>query len=159
MDGTTVVNGLVEGGISHVIWIPDSHSGAWDTELSSASHITLIRVCREGEAFALAAGLYLGGKSPLVLIQCTGMFEAGDSLRNFIHDLKLPLVIMVGWRNFYRYREGTTTDTAPGFVEPILKAWQMPYVLIEQTATAHEIAEAYRRFVTQKQAGAILIAE
>lgn len=159
MDGTTIVSALVESGISHVIWIPDSHSGAWDSELNSNSHITLIRVCREGEAFAMAAGLHLGGKRPVVLIQCTGMFEAGDSLRNFVHDLKLPLIFMVGWRSYYRYREGTTADSAPGFVEPILQAWRIPYVLLEQTATAHEISEAYRKFVAQKQAGAILIAE
>lgn len=35
MDGTTIVSALVESGISHVIWIPDSHSGAWDSELNS----------------------------------------------------------------------------------------------------------------------------
>ena len=159
MDGITFVRGLVEAGVSHVVWIPDSHTGTWDSELSANAQITLIRVCREGEAFAIAAGLQIGGMRPVVVIQCTGMFEAGDSMRNFIFDLKVPIIFMVGWRSYYSYREGTTADTAPGFVEPILRSWGIPYVLVEKTAEAHEITDAYRGFAAKKQAGAILIAE
>ncbi len=91
LDGETVAAALVECGITHVIWIPDSTTGSWHSALSAHPELTLIRVSREGEAFAIAAGLYIGGKRPIIQIQCTGLFEAGDSLRNFMHDLKLPL--------------------------------------------------------------------
>ena len=94
--------------------------------------LRLIRVCREGEAFAVAAGLHLGGRRPIVIIQCTGLFEAGDSLRNLIHDLKLPLFFIVGVRSYYAHQQGTTADTCPVFTEPILRAWQMPYVLLSK---------------------------
>jgi len=100
IDGPSLVVALRECGITHVIWIPDSELGTWDKALSSARDISLIRVCREGEAMSLAAGLMLGGKKPLVMIQCTGFFEAGDSLRNIVHDLKLPLFLVVGLRSF-----------------------------------------------------------
>jgi len=53
--------------------------------------LTLLRVCREGEAWPLAAGLHLGGQSPLVIMQVTGLFESGDALRNVLFDLKLPI--------------------------------------------------------------------
>src|SRR5689334_5813510 len=58
-------------GITHVVTVPDSTIGQWDDAIAGLPGVELIRVCREGEAWAVAAGLHLGGKRPLVLIQCT----------------------------------------------------------------------------------------
>src|SRR5262245_47386202 len=91
LDGPSVVAALVEGGVTHLVWIPDSELGLWEDAILAEPRLQLVRVCREGEAIAVAAGLLIGGKRPIVLIQCTGFFEAGDALRNFVHDLKLPL--------------------------------------------------------------------
>ncbi|HLJ11903.1 MAG TPA: hypothetical protein VKU82_11975, partial [Planctomycetaceae bacterium] len=85
--------------ITHVIWLPDSTLGQWEEALSSAKDLELIRVCREGEAWAIAAGLFLGGAQPLVMIQCTGLFESGDSLRNAVHDYGIPLFAVIGYRS------------------------------------------------------------
>jgi sulfopyruvate decarboxylase TPP-binding subunit len=89
--GAEIVATLEELGITHVIWVPDSTTGPWETALESSRRLKLIRVCREGEAWPLAAGLHLGGASPLVIMQTTGMFESGDALRNVLFDLKLPI--------------------------------------------------------------------
>src|SRR5205807_8090757 len=117
------------------------------------------RVCREGEAVAVAAGLLLGGKTPVVLLQCTGLFEAGDALRNIIHDLRLPLFLIVGVRGYRLHREGKTADTCPVFTEPILRAWQIPYVVLDQGNSADDLARAYRESVAEQRCGAALIAE
>src|SRR5436189_3844367 len=81
LDGPSVVAALKECGVTHVIWVPDSEVGTWEPALTGPDGLPLVRVCREGEAFGVAAGLYLGGKWPVVIIQCTGLFEAGDALR------------------------------------------------------------------------------
>src|SRR6516162_6518535 len=136
LDGPSVVAAFKECGITHVIWIPDSELGTWESALRAERDLSLIRVCREGEAMAVAAGLLLGGKRPMVLIQCTGLFEAGDALRNVVHDLKLPLFMIVGVRSYYQYQKKATADTCPVFTEPILRTWKIPYVLFDNTATA-----------------------
>src|SRR5438270_4595581 len=159
LDGPSVVAAFGECGISHVIWIPDSELGTWEPALTASPELSLIRVCREGEAIAVAAGLLLGGKRPIVLIQCTGLFEAGDALRNVVHDLKLPLFLVVGLRSYYAHKEGKSRDTCPIFTEPILKAWRLPYVLLDRESTAPDLAEAYRQAHAEKRAGAVLIAE
>jgi sulfopyruvate decarboxylase TPP-binding subunit len=69
LDGDSVTNTLIECGVTLVVWIPDSSTGAWEAGLSSTSDLSVVRVCREGEAFAVAAGLLLGGKRPVVIIQ------------------------------------------------------------------------------------------
>ena len=56
--------------------------GNLEPALHATPGLTLVRVCREGEAWAIAAGLWIGGARPLVVIQNTGLFESGDSLRN-----------------------------------------------------------------------------
>src|SRR5438874_11420892 len=121
-DGPAVAAALKSCGITHVVWIPDSDLGTWDAALRSDPDLRLIRVCREGEAIAIAAGLMLGGQKPIVLIQCTGLFEAGDALRNVVHDLKLPLFLIVGVRSWYALHEGKSSYSCPVFTEPILQA-------------------------------------
>jgi len=159
LDGPSVVAALRACGITHVVWIPDTELGAWEPALTADRSLSLIRVCREGEAFAVAAGLYLGGRKPIVLIQCTGLFEAGDALRNTIHDLKLPLFFVVGVRSYYAHKQGATADSCPVLTEPIMRAWQVPYVILERDNTAEDLATAYRQAQTERRAGAVLIAE
>jgi len=159
LDGPSVVAAFRECGITHVVWIPDSELGTWEPALKACPEISLIRVCREGEAIAVAGGLLLGGKRPIVLIQCTGLFEAGDALRNIVHDLKLPLFLVVGVRSYYAHQQGKSRDTCPIFTEPILKAWQVPYVLLDHQSAAADLAKAYRQAQAEKRAGAVLIAE
>jgi sulfopyruvate decarboxylase TPP-binding subunit len=158
-DGPSVVAALKDCGITHAVWIPDTELGAWEAALASDPGLQLIRVCREGEAVAVAGGLLLGGRRPIVLIQCTGLFEAGDSLRNIVHDLKLPLFLVVGLRGYYAHQHGATADTCPVFAEPILRAWQIPYVLLDRRHTPADLASAYRQAWDEKRAGAVLLAE
>src|SRR5690349_10742582 len=113
IDGPSAAAALKECGVTHVVWVPDSDLGTWESALLAEPGLTLVRVCREGEAVAVAAGLLLGGKVPVVVMQCTGFFEAGDSFRNAVHDLKLPLFFIVGVRSLRAHTEGKSADTCP----------------------------------------------
>lgn len=159
LDGPSVVAVLRECGITHVVWIPDTELGTWETALRDAPAPRLIRACREGEAIALAGGLLLGGQQPIVLIQCTGLFEAGDALRNLVYDLKLPLFLVVGVRSWYAHQQGTTTDSCPVYCEPILNAWQVPHVLLDPNSTAADLKAAYQQARAENRASAVLLAE
>ena len=159
LDGPSVVAALKECGVTHVVWIPDSELGMWETALSSDADLRLIRVCREGEAIAGAAGLLLGGQRPVVAIQCTGLFEAGDTLRNVVHDMKLPLFMIVGVRSYYAYQQKKTSDSCPVFTEPILKAWQIPYKILDRRHTASDLSQAYRQAQAENRASIVCLAE
>jgi sulfopyruvate decarboxylase TPP-binding subunit len=159
-DGTAVVAALRSCGVTHVPWIPDSHLGVWERELASAGTPRLIRATREGEAIAIAGGLMLGGARPVVMIQCTGLFEAGDALRNVVHDLKLPLALVVGIRSYVAAQRGPTFDSCPRFAEPILRAWQLPYTLLDPARQpVAEFEAALRGVFDSGQAGAVALAE
>lgn len=125
-----VVGFIEEAGFTQVVWIPDSTLGKWDSALSQSTRLQLIRPCREGEAIGIAIGLMLGQARPLVVLQCTGLFEAGDALRNAVHDLHLPLKLLVGVRSYHAAQSGKSRDNCPRFTAPILEAWQIPYRLV-----------------------------
>jgi sulfopyruvate decarboxylase TPP-binding subunit len=159
LDGPSVAAALCDCGVTHVVWIPDTVLGTWQEALLAEPGLALVRVCREGEAMAVAAGLQLGGRQPVVAIQCTGLFDAGDALRNFVHDFRLPLFFIVGVRSYHAHQQGKSTDTCPIFTEPILQAWKVPYIVLDRQHTAADLAAAYRQARAEDRAGAVLIAE
>ncbi|HEY8505066.1 MAG TPA: hypothetical protein VIL46_10830 [Gemmataceae bacterium] len=160
LDGPAVVGALETCGVSHLVWIPDSSLGTWEPALRQATLLKLIRATREGEAVALAGGLLLGGARPVVAIQCTGLFEAGDALRNVVYDLGLPLHLIVGVRSWYAHQAGKTADNCPHFAEPLVRAWELPYVWIDPRAqSAGDLVAALRGFQRDGKAGVILWAE
>ncbi|MDX1944762.1 MAG: hypothetical protein SFU86_05085 [Pirellulaceae bacterium] len=154
--GPEIASTLIELGITHVVWIPDTTLGPWETALDSTPGLCLVRVCREGEAWPLAAGLHLGGKAPLVVMQTTGLFESGDALRNVLYDLKLPIYSLIGVRNGL---VAGSRDTAKTFAEPILAAWGLDWVRIDSPADKPKLAEHVRRCRAEGKAGVALMAE
>lgn len=156
--GAQIVDLLTNVGITHVVMVPDSTIGQWDDALAGASSLRLIRACREGEAWEIAAGLYLGGARPLVLIQCTGMFESGDALRNVVHDWKLPIYAIIGYRS-YLNQDTLPGDTCLVFTEPILDAWKIDYRLIKSPMQLAEISSHYTQCRRARTAGVTLLAE
>ena len=153
-----IVAAFTELSITHVVWIPDTTTGQWDNALQAAPEIQLIQVCREGEAWALAAGLYLGGAKPIVVIQCTGFFESGDAMRNIVHDYKLPIFGLVGYRS-YLNASSLPGDTCLKFTEPVLEAWALNTAFIDSEEKKPKLAEHYRACVENNVPGIALMAE
>jgi len=158
LDPAAAVRHIATGGFTQVVWIPDSFVGPWESALNSSSQLKLIRPCREGEAIGIAAGLMLGLARPVVVIQCTGLFEAGDSLRNVVHDLNLPLKLIVGVRSHAAHRAGKSADSCPVFTEPFLNAWKVPYTVLAEPDEAG-FAAGVRELVTRVGARALLLGE
>ena len=149
---------LTELGISHVVWVPDTTLGQWDEALRAALGIELVQVCREGEAWAVAAGLYLGGKQPIVVIQCTGLFESGDALRNVVHDYQLPIYGLIGYRS-YLNASSLPGDTCLKFTEPIVEAWGINTVFLKDESMKPKFAEHFRKCDAAQTPGLCLMAE
>jgi sulfopyruvate decarboxylase TPP-binding subunit len=145
-------------GITHVVTIADSTIGLWHPAIEQAPELQLVRVCREGEAWAVAAGLYLGGATPLVMIQCTGFFESGDSLRNVLHDWQLPIFAVIGYRS-YLNQSTLPGDTCLVFTEPLLDAWNLEYRLIKDASQLDEIRTLCLACREAGKPGVALIAE
>jgi sulfopyruvate decarboxylase TPP-binding subunit len=154
MEGEQVAQTLRRIGVTDVVWLPDSALGPWEGALEQA--FALRRVCREGEAWVLAAGLYLGGRKPLVMIQSTGFFESGDALRNVLFDLRLPLFALIGYRGALA---SSSPDTARDYLEPVLRAWGIDYIVLDESRHLSDLEAHFRQCEAQIQPGAALLPE
>lgn len=123
---STIVE-LVRLGFTDVVMIPDSESARLFDEVRACPDLAVISPTREGEGIAIAAGLWVGGRKPLVVIQNTGLMEAGDALRGCAIGPHIPLRLMVGWRGYGGAQAGALPiDSAHPFTEPLLAAWEIP---------------------------------
>lgn len=153
--GDKLARTLIDAGVTHVVWLPDSALGPWETWLEQPG-LRLVRVCREGEAWAIAAGLLLGGARPLVMIQNTGLFESGDAMRNVLFDLRLAVPAVIGYRG---YLVPNSTDTARRFTEPVLKGWGLEYVVVDGPDGLPKLATVVQDCFSKGKPGIVLVAE
>ena len=140
---SAIIEQFKKNDVTHIVWLPDTETNFMYNQIISDDDLSLVPICREGESMPIAAGLWIGGKKPVVLIQNTGMFEAGDSIRGMGLDLGIPMVMVVGYRGWMG-EGGQMTDSAGIFTEPILDAWGIARYMVETDDDVHRISEAFQ---------------
>ena len=153
----TVLAQMKKNGVTHVVWLPDSETNWLFVLMKADPSLTLVGVNREGLAFSAASGIYAGGKTPLILIQNTGLMESGDSMRGWAMQMEVPVVLMVGYRGYTRH--GVNKDTAATYTERFLNAFNIQYYLVEEDADAERISIAFDEAKKTKRPVAVLVAD
>ena len=153
----TVLAQMKKNGVTHVVWLPDSETNWLFLLMKADPSLTLVGVNREGLAFSAASGIYAGGKTPLILIQNTGLMESGDSMRGWTIQMEVPVVLMVGYRGWTRH--GVNKDTAATYTERLLHAFNINYYLVEEDADAERISIAFAEAKKTKRPVAVLVAD
>ena len=153
----TVLGEMKKNGVSHVVWLPDSETNWLYLLMKAEPSLTLVGVSREGHAASIAAGIAVGGRTPMILIQNTGMMESGDSIRGWLMGLNIPVVLMVGYRGWTRH--GVNADTAATFTERFLMAFNLSYFLVESDADAPRISVAFQEAARTKKPVVVLVGD
>jgi len=153
----TVLRHMKDNGVTDVVWLPDSETNWLYLLMQAESSLRLVGVSREGHACSIAAGLFAGGRKPLILIQNTGMMESGDSIRGWLLGLNVPVVLMVGYRGWTRH--GVTTDTAATYTERFLMAFGLNYYLVESDADASRITVAFEEAARTQRPVVVLVGD
>jgi sulfopyruvate decarboxylase TPP-binding subunit len=137
----TVMREMKQNGVTDVVWLPDSETNWLFLLMQADPDLRLVGVTREGHGCSIAAGLFAGGRKPMLLIQNTGMMESGDSIRGWLMGLNVPIVLMVGYRGYTRH--GVNTDTAATYTERFLMAFGIEFFLVENDGDADRISTAF----------------
>ncbi len=170
-----VLEELRKNSVTHVVGLPDNSSAKLFDLLSGGQGIQLVSVTREGEGFALAAGLWIGGKKPVVLMQNTGFTESGDSFRGTITRMRVPLVCLITYRGYakmkvWQRKAGHATmdaeilsrpslDSAALVTEATLKAWGLPFGFLHGDEDVPALSEAFHRVEENQQPFGVLITQ
>lgn len=153
----TVLREMKQNSVTDVVWLPDSETNWLFLLMEADPSLRLVGVSREGHACSVAAGLSAGGRTPVILIQNTGMMESGDSIRGWLLSLKIPVVLMVGYRGWTRH--GVNKDTAADYTERFLHAFGLQYYLVENDADATRISTAFDEAARTERPVVVLIAD
>ncbi len=137
-----ILRALTASGVTHVVGLPDNISAPLFDAVERHPAIRLVTVTREGEAFAIATGLWIGGAAPLVVVQNTGLLESGDAVRGTVLRVGAPIPILVTGRGYATMRaagvdpeaplgrevlERVDVDSAAILTERTLDAWGLAY--------------------------------
>jgi sulfopyruvate decarboxylase TPP-binding subunit len=145
LSASKTVEAIVDLGFSHVVIIPDGETRLLFDALLTRPEVHVVSPAREGEGVAIAAGLWVGGALPLLVLQNTGLMEAGDTIRGCGLGPKIPLRMLVGWRGYPGAMAGRLPiDSAFTYTEPILRAWGIPYRLLMEEEDLGALAEIDR---------------
>jgi sulfopyruvate decarboxylase TPP-binding subunit len=153
----TVLREMTKNGVTHVVWLPDSETNWLYLLMKAEPSLILVGVSREGHACSIAAGLATGGRTPMILIQNTGMMEAGDSIRGWLLGLNIPVVLMVGYRGWTRH--GVDTDSAATYTERFLMAFNLTYYMVESDQDAPRISVAFAEAARTQRPVVVLVGD
>jgi sulfopyruvate decarboxylase subunit alpha len=94
-----VCAGLHASGSRHVVYVPDNPLSHVLAELDARyPDVRRTLATREEEAFGIAAGAYLGGERPTVLLQSSGLGNSINALASLVVAYQIPILIIVSMR-------------------------------------------------------------
>jgi sulfopyruvate decarboxylase len=91
-----------------------------------------VPLTREENGVGIAAGLYMAGKKPAMMIQSTGIGNSLNTLASLNATYGIPLPILASWRGVYK--EAIPAQVAFGkSLVAILEGAEVPYVTVGST--------------------------
>ena len=133
-----VCEGLHAAGSRHVVYVPDNPlSHVLRILAERFPDITTTLATREEEAFGIAAGLYLGGARPTVMLQSSGLGNSLNALTSLIVPYKIPMLIVISMRG----DAGEWNDAQVPMgraVRPICDAIGLPHTTVDTAESTEE---------------------
>ena len=91
--------GVHAAGSRDVVYVPDNPlSHVLRVFEQQFRDVRLILATREEEAFGIAAGLYLGGRLPTVLLQSSGLGNSLNAVTSLLMPYQIPVLMVVSMR-------------------------------------------------------------
>jgi sulfopyruvate decarboxylase subunit alpha len=134
-----VCAGVHAAGSRHVVYVPDNPlSHVVRTFEQSYPDVRLVLATREEEAFGIAAGLYLAGARPTVLLQSSGLGNSLNAITSLLLPYQIPALMIVSMRG--DASEWNAAQVPMGRALPaILEAMGVPHLTIDAADRAEAL--------------------
>jgi sulfopyruvate decarboxylase subunit alpha len=131
-----VCAGIHAAGSRDVVYVPDNPlSHVLRVFEDEFRDVRLALATREEEAFGIAAGLYLGGRLPSVMLQSSGLGNSLNALTSLLLPYRIPVLIVISMRG--DAGEWNAAQAPMGrALRPILDAIAIPHTTIESADAA-----------------------
>ena len=129
LDTKNFVDGLIKNGYTHLCVVPCSFAKNVINEAINNDSIEYTPCASEAVACSVASGLKMAGKSPIVIVQSSGVTNMGSCMTSLLNPYDVTFPIMTSWRT---YKEGNSE------IQHKHLATELP-VLIESYGYEHTI--------------------
>jgi sulfopyruvate decarboxylase TPP-binding subunit len=156
------VEALKRNLVDHVVTVPDWVQLSLHDRLNKGVEgIRVINACNENQVVTVAAGLTIGGKRPLVMMQNQGLYNCFNTLRAVCLDAHIPMVFLVGQfgREFNNIGR-PTSESARSMVriaEPFLASIGVPFHILDNEKDLLKLDQAYEQAQQQRTAVVLLV--
>jgi sulfopyruvate decarboxylase alpha subunit len=135
-DAELILDGLRAAGVTHVASLPDFNLLDLIDLLERGEGFVHVPLNREEEGIGIAAGVYLGGGMPAVLMQNAGLLNACNALTTTAIQFEIPMLLLV----WYAGHVGDTAFMRLGEVtEPVLRGLGIRYFIPSDAADARRL--------------------
>lgn len=156
------VRALQRADVDHVVTVPDWVQLSLHARLQQPdTGIRVLNACNENQCVTTAAGLAIGGRKPLLVMQNQGFYNCINTLRAVCLDARIPLVFLIG--QFGREFDNIGRDPRQSrrsmvrLMEPVLAALELPWFALDCDADAGRIEEACEVAQRRRTAAAVLV--
>jgi sulfopyruvate decarboxylase subunit alpha len=138
--------------------VPDSTLAGIFKVLETDPQYTYVSSVREDNAIGLAVGAYLGGLTPLVLMQNSGLGHCITALSSLSSLYRIPLLLVLGWRGFNQ--NDAPEHLMIGRILPtLLRTIEVEYLAPSATDVAEAMARLSRISKAKRVTTALLLRE
>ncbi len=100
LDTKKFVYGLVKRGYTHLCVVPCSFAKNLINEAINNENIEYLPCASEAVAASVAAGLKMAGKSPIVIVQSSGVTNMGSNITSLLKPYGVTFPIITSWRTY-----------------------------------------------------------
>lgn len=151
------VAALKENGFDFFAGVPCSLLKGLVSILDRDEGAHYVSATREDSAIGMAAGAWLGGKLPMVLMQNSGLGVSVNALASLTTMYALPVLLVISWR-------GEGGNDAPEHImmgeimKPVLDLMKIPHrVLQANEPMGPQIAWAKEKMLASKYPAALIV--
>lgn len=163
VNATSILDELKACGVTHIVTVPDFVQFSVHKYLEEGylPDVTIVSCSTEDEAIVIAAGLYIGGKVPVVIVQNQGLYACVNNLRGAGLDAHVPIFMMVGQfgREFSNLGKNPRQSSRRmvRLLEPLLDTLEVPYWRLEGPEDTPNIRKAFQAAFEKEWPTALLI--
>ena len=137
-----IADEIAASGIDLIASLPDNWIADLIETVNADTRFTHVPVNREESAIGLCAGAYFSGSGALALMGASGLMTCIYAITKINYTYMVPLLIFITMRG--RIGDGAKHHVSNGlYLEPVMKAIDLPYTVIECAGDLSEIGRAW----------------
>lgn len=133
-----VCDAFLKAGYDFAVTLPCGMLKRLIALIDESPSILHVPLAREEEGVGIAAGAYMGGRKPVMIVQSSGFANSLNSLTSLSIAYQIPLLIVMSYRGHIFEFAASQVPLGLG-LEGILRSLGIPYFILDDSGEAERI--------------------